>query len=77
MTPETILAEIRRLAEEPAGIFRVHRTHTALYGRARRCFGSWSAAVMAAGIDYGAAIERARERSLQTRRVGRSADPVC
>jgi hypothetical protein len=77
MSPETILEEIRRLAQDPLGIFRVHRTHSALYGRARRRFGSWSAAVSAAGLDYGAAMERARERSLQSRRMPRRQDPAC
>jgi hypothetical protein len=67
MTRETVLDRIRRLAARHDGLFRMHRSHPGLYARARRLFGSWSAAVAAAGLDYAAAVARARERSLRTR----------
>ncbi len=63
-----VLERIRRLAERPEGLFRVHRTHVDLYARARRQFGSWRQAVQAAGIDYALEVARARQRSLETRR---------
>jgi len=36
MAPETVLERIRGLSERREGLFRVHRTHPALYARARR-----------------------------------------
>jgi hypothetical protein len=68
MAPEAVLAEIRRLAESDA-LFRVHDSNSKLYARARRQFGSWSQALRAAGLSYEAAMERARARSLETRRM--------
>jgi hypothetical protein len=68
MSPEEVLEHVRRLADRGDGLFRVHRTHSGLYARARRLFGSWSAAVLAAGLDYGTAIIRARTRALATRK---------
>ena len=68
MTAPELLDRIRRLAESRAGLFRIHHTHSSLYARARRNFGSWSAAVGAAGLDYGATLIGARQRSLKTRR---------
>ncbi len=68
MTREAILRAIRALARGSPGLFRVHRTHPALYARARRTFGSWSAAVRAAALDYAFALQRARARSSRTRR---------
>ena len=68
MAPLRVLERIRQLAGRSAGLFRVHRTHSALYARARRQFGSWAAAVAAAGIDYRQSLDRARERSVATRR---------
>ena len=44
---------------------------SALYARARRLFGSWSAAVRSAGIDYESLQGATRARSLQTRRRNR------
>jgi len=61
----------RAPAPRPAGregLFRVHRTHPALYARARRLFGSWEGAVRACGLDYGQIVHRAFERAAQTRR---------
>ncbi len=68
MAPLRVLERIRQLAGRPAGLFRVHRTHSALYARARRQFGSWAEAVAAAGVDYRRTLDRARERSVATRR---------
>jgi hypothetical protein len=68
LPPFVLLERIRALAGRDQGLFRVHRTHGALYARARRQFGSWAAAVRAAGIDYPAAVERARRRALANRR---------
>uniref|UniRef100_A0A832MLG9 Uncharacterized protein n=1 Tax=Eiseniibacteriota bacterium TaxID=2212470 RepID=A0A832MLG9_UNCEI len=65
---EAVLERIRQMAARSDGLFRVHRSHPALYARARRLYGSWAAAVRAAGLDYDAAVGAARERSLRTRR---------
>jgi hypothetical protein len=71
MTPEQVLDHIRRLSAGGDGLFRVHHSHTDLYARARRQFGSWAAAVAAAGMDYADAIKAARRRAIETRRVRR------
>ena len=68
MEPTRVLERIRQLAERGHGLFRIHRTHSALYARARRQFGSWAAAVAAAGLDYDGSLDRARQRSIATRR---------
>ncbi len=68
MPPVVVLERIRRLAARSEGLFRVHRTHGDLYARARRQFGSWAAAVVAAGCDYQLAVDRARQRALENRR---------
>lgn len=68
MTAPELLDRIRRLAETREGLFRVHQRFSSLYARARRNFGSWSAAVQAAGLDYRLAMNGARQRSLKTRR---------
>lgn len=73
--PFVLLERIRRLSERRQGLFRIHRRHGDLYARARRQFGSWQAAVRAAGCDYATAIERARRRSLDQRRAIRRRDP--
>lgn len=65
---DTVLDMIRQLAQADGALFRVHITHTSLYSRARRIFGSWAAALAAAGIDYNAFLERARQRALRSRR---------
>ena len=75
MSRAELLERIRALARQPDGLFRVHHLDTGLYARARRQFGSWAAAVRAAGIDYGTALESARRRSLETRRSRRAANP--
>ncbi len=67
MTREQVLEVIRDLGRRQQ-LFRVHRDQPGLYARARRLFGSWSAAVLAAGFDYHDAIEHARRRSMETRR---------
>jgi hypothetical protein len=67
MTREAVLALIRSTARRPPGLFRVHHTRPDLYARARRMFGSWAAAVSAAGVDYPAAIAKARERAILNR----------
>ena len=63
-----LLERIRTLAARGDGLFRVHRTHVALYSRARREFGTWRAAVEAAGVDYATSVARARRRSIQAQR---------
>ena len=68
MSSHEVLERIRRLADSREGLFRVHRRNSGLYARARRSFGSWSAAVEAAGLDYIQALNGARQRSLRTRR---------
>ena len=68
MTDQKLLERIRGLAESRDGLFRVHDRNLSLYSRARRSFGSWSAAVQAAGLDYLEAVSGARLRSLKTRR---------
>jgi hypothetical protein len=71
MSRTQLLERIRDLSQQPDGLFRVHHQDTGLYARARRQFGSWEAAVRAAGLDYGTAVEAARRRSLETRRTRR------
>lgn len=68
MTREAVLERIRALSERPDGLFRVHLRHPALYARARRMFGSWGAAVSAAGIDHAGLTRVARLRAARTRR---------
>jgi len=69
MTRDQVVSAIRDRASRPDGLFRVHLTDSDLYARARRMFGSWSAAVAAAGVDYGHIVDLARRRSLETRRA--------
>ena len=69
MTAESVLQRIRDLARRDDGLFRIHQRHSALYARARRMFGSWGAAVAAAGIDYVETVVAARRRSLRSRRL--------
>ena len=40
MRPDAVLDKIRHLANE-SGLYRIHRTHSSHYARARRQFGSW------------------------------------
>ncbi len=68
MSAEELIERIRRIAGSREGLFRVHHRNSGLYSRARRSFGSWSAAVQAAGLDYCEALNGARLRSLRTRR---------
>jgi hypothetical protein len=74
MSRPQLLDRIRDLAGRPDGLFKVHHQDTGLYARARRQFGSWAAAVRAAGIDYGNAVEAARRRSLENRRTRRDSN---
>lgn len=67
MQPEQVIEHIRDLSRRGA-LFRVHRDHPSLYARARRLFGSWSAAVQRAGASYEDTMEQARRRSIETRR---------
>jgi hypothetical protein len=71
MSRLAVLDRIRQLATSDVGLYRVHRQHGGLYARARRQFGSWSGAVKAAGVDYSESLERARRRSIETRRKRR------
>ena len=57
------LEEIRSIAGDGDGLFRVHRRKPDLYARARRYFGTWSEAVRRAGLDYDRAVREARIRS--------------
>jgi hypothetical protein len=68
MSQTEVLARIRHLANTELGLFRIHHTHSDLYARARRQFGSWAAAVAAAGVDYASAVNTARQRATETRR---------
>ena len=65
--PAEVLDHIRRLARSDRGLFRVDHTHPTLYARARRLYGSWAAAVAAAGLDYRRTVEDARRRSIENR----------
>jgi len=73
MTREAVLDLIRRLGRRREGLVAIHVTHPALYARARRCFGSWAAAVRAAGLDYWSEIRRARQHAIDMRRRKRRA----
>ena len=68
MSHVEVLARIRLLAGSVDGLFRIHHTHSDLYARARRQFGSWASAVAAAGVDYSNAVNSARQRATETRR---------
>ncbi len=68
MSRDQVLQRIRELAGRDGGLFRIHRVHSGLYARARRLFGSWSAAVAEAGVDYRTLLGAARRRAVQTRR---------
>jgi hypothetical protein len=74
MSSTAVLEKIGQLATRREGLFRVHHTHPGLYARARRQFGSWAAAVRAAGVDYDTALTAARNRSIQARRRRRRVD---
>lgn len=76
MTRDALLDSIRKLASAGDGLFRIHRSHPHLYARARRMFGSWSAAVRTAGLDYETAIRTARARSRDAIRKRVSAPSV-
>lgn len=62
-----IEAKIRALHAKAGGLFRVHRTHAALYAQARRAFGSWRAAVQASGLDYRGELDRSLSAGLERR----------
>lgn len=67
MSSDEVIRRIRELSD--AGLlFRVHREAPALYARARRMYGTWAAALSAAGLDHGQALQEARRRSFETRR---------
>ena len=67
MAPGEVLARIRERATRD-GLFRVHLDAPALYARARRLFGTWAAALAAAGVSHDATVAAARRRSIETRR---------
>jgi hypothetical protein len=69
MAPEEVLTRIGALSSQGGGLFRTHRSHPALYARARRLFGSWEGAVRAAGLDYAELIAIARQRASRARRL--------
>jgi hypothetical protein len=75
MTRTEVLDRIGELARQPTGLFRVHDLDTGLYARARRQFGSWAAAVRAAGVNYADVVAAARRRALESRRSRRTAKP--
>jgi len=66
--------ELIREAARDGRMFRVHLEQPALYARARRMWGSWSAALAAAGIDYEQVVQSARRRSVDTRRTRRNGE---
>jgi hypothetical protein len=70
MSREEVLDRIRARAVRGDGLFRVHHADSSLYARARRMFGSWRAAVLAAGVDYRDVMVTARRRSQRTRARG-------
>jgi hypothetical protein len=72
MPAADVLRRIRSEYEQGT-LFRMHRSHPALYARARRLFGSWARAVAEAGVDHARAVADARRRSLETRRRARHA----
>ena len=76
MSEEILVDEIRRLGAREGGLFRVHRRRGWLYARARRQFGSWAAALGAAGFEHARVLESARQRSLENRRDRRSRRPA-
>ena len=67
MQPHEVLARIRELALRNA-LFRVHLDAPSLYARARRQFGTWASALVAAGVDHDAAVKAARRRAVEHRR---------
>lgn len=71
MSRAEVLDRIRAMAAHADGLFRVHQKNPDLYARARRQFGSWSAAVHAAGVDYRRVMDVSRRRSIDTRRARR------
>ena len=73
-TPEEVMDQIRTVARA-GGLFRVHVVNPALYARARRLWGSWAGALLAAGIDHGATVSAARRRALETRKHRRMESP--
>jgi hypothetical protein len=64
----TVLDRIRAVARRRPGLFRVHRNHSRLYARARRLFGSWAAALAAAGFDHALVVSASNRRAIETRR---------
>jgi hypothetical protein len=72
MAPQEVLRWIRDLAER-GQLFRVHHDAPALYARARRLYGTWAAALGAAGVNHGATVAAARQRALETRQQRRRA----
>jgi hypothetical protein len=62
-----VLEQIRSVAAA-GGLFRVHIDQPAMYARARRLWGSWAGALLAAGLDYESTLAEARRRALETRR---------
>ena len=67
MQPHEVLSRIREMALRNA-LFRVHLDAPSLYARARRQFGTWASALVAAGVDHAAAIKAARRRAVEHRR---------
>ncbi len=64
---EHVAGTIRELHLQAGGLSRIHRTHPALYAQARRAFGSWRAAVAAAGLDYSHELHLSLRRGLLLR----------
>ena len=64
---------IRGLGQRKQGLIRTHHTHPAVCARARRFFGSWASATVAAGVDYHLTIQRVRQRFLRTRQSEKGA----
>jgi hypothetical protein len=62
-----VVDRIRDLHRQAGGLSRIHRTHPALYARARRAFGSWRSAVAEAGLDYSHELSRSLRRGLEMR----------
>lgn len=74
-TPKRVVSEIRQLARRGGGLSSkgVRMQHAALYCAARRRFGSWDAALVAAGFDPCEVRLRRSSARAQTQRNGEAA----
>ena len=73
-TPERVVKEIQQLAEKEAPLSSklVQGNHPPLYNAAKRRFGQWDAALIAAGIDPDKVRQRRAAQDLQKHRRSRN-----